>query len=155
RLTRGFLAPVFATRYCGQGLINHFLLAAATNPSPYFAPVADRDTKSGRTEKHLTAGDTADQAPSRREGNCPQNGVRTVRRRDQQSKGFGGITMRIRRQFTVEGNDAYDGIAFVRASSEIRNPDGSVVFRQTDIEVPEEWSQVACDVLAQKYFRKA
>ncbi len=63
--------------------------------------------------------------------------------------------MRIRRQFTVEGRDAYEGVAFRNASSEIKNPDGSVVFRQTDIEVPEEWSQVACDVLAQKYFRKA
>ena len=40
-------------------------------------------------------------------------------------------------------------------SSEIRNPDGSIVFRQDGIEVPEAWSQVATDVLAQKYFRKA
>ncbi len=63
--------------------------------------------------------------------------------------------MRIRRQFTVEGHSPYEGISFRQATSEIRNPDGSVVFRQTDIEVPEEWSQVACDVLAQKYFRKA
>jgi ribonucleoside-diphosphate reductase alpha chain len=63
--------------------------------------------------------------------------------------------MRIRRQFTVEGRSPYDGIAFRNASSEIRNPDGSVVFRQSDIDVPEDWSQVACDVLAQKYFRKA
>jgi ribonucleoside-diphosphate reductase alpha chain len=63
--------------------------------------------------------------------------------------------MRIRRQFTVEGRDPYEGIAFRSASSEIRNPDGSIVFRQTDIDVPEAWSQVACDVLAQKYFRKA
>ena len=39
--------------------------------------------------------------------------------------------------------------------SEIRNPDGSVVFRLEDIEVPSSWSQVACDILAQKYFRKA
>src|SRR5271156_3382586 len=63
--------------------------------------------------------------------------------------------MRIRRQFTVEGHSPYEGIAFRTVSSEIKNPDGSVVFKQTDIEVPEEWSQVACDVLAQKYFRKA
>jgi ribonucleoside-diphosphate reductase alpha chain len=69
-------------------------------------------------------------------------------------RSFGGA-MRIRRQFTVEGRSPYDGIAFRSGSSEIKNPDGSVVFRQTDIEVPEEWSQVACDVLAQKYFRKA
>ncbi|HVT24074.1 MAG TPA: vitamin B12-dependent ribonucleotide reductase [Rhizomicrobium sp.] len=63
--------------------------------------------------------------------------------------------MRIRRHFTVENNSPYQGIAFRNASSEIRNPDGSIVFQQTDIEVPESWSQVACDVLAQKYFRKA
>jgi ribonucleoside-diphosphate reductase alpha chain len=63
--------------------------------------------------------------------------------------------MRIRRQFTVENSSPYQGIAFRNASSEIRNPDGSIVFQQTDIEVPESWSQVACDVLAQKYFRKA
>ena len=63
--------------------------------------------------------------------------------------------MRIRRQFTVEGRSAYEGIAFRSATSEIRNPDGSVVFSQSDIEVTADWSQVACDVLAQKYFRKA
>jgi ribonucleoside-diphosphate reductase alpha chain len=38
---------------------------------------------------------------------------------------------------------------------EIRNPDGSIVFRLDNVEVPEFWSQVASDVLAQKYFRKA
>src|ERR1700742_4476238 len=63
--------------------------------------------------------------------------------------------MRIRRHFTVEGHSPYEGIAFRTASSEIRNPDGSVVFAQDGIEVPESWSQVASDVLAQKYFRKA
>jgi ribonucleoside-diphosphate reductase alpha chain len=63
--------------------------------------------------------------------------------------------MRIERRFTTEGHDAYDGIAFRTTTSEIRNPDGSVVFQARDIEVPADWSQVACDVLAQKYFRKA
>jgi ribonucleoside-diphosphate reductase alpha chain len=63
--------------------------------------------------------------------------------------------MRIRRHFTVEDHSPYEGIAFRTASSEIRNPDGSVVFNQDGIEVPESWSQVASDVLAQKYFRKA
>ncbi|MDJ0970747.1 MAG: adenosylcobalamin-dependent ribonucleoside-diphosphate reductase, partial [Kiloniellales bacterium] len=62
--------------------------------------------------------------------------------------------MRIRRQFTDEGKDVYESIAFRKTSSEIRNPDGSVVFQQSDIEVPTDWSQVACDILAQKYFRK-
>ncbi len=63
--------------------------------------------------------------------------------------------MRIERHFTVEGEDAYSGITFRATSSEIRNPDGSVVFQSGDILVPTHWSQVACDVLAQKYFRKA
>ncbi len=63
--------------------------------------------------------------------------------------------MRIERQFTKAGQDAYHGIEFRKAVSEIRNPDGSVVFRLEDIEVPAHWSQVASDILAQKYFRKA
>ena len=63
--------------------------------------------------------------------------------------------MRIDRVFTVEGQSAYDSISFRTTSSEIRNPDGSVVFKQDGVEVPERWSQVASDVLAQKYFRKA
>ena len=62
--------------------------------------------------------------------------------------------MRIVRRFTTQGQDAYAAIAFTTTNSEIRNPDGSVVFEARDIEVPAQWSQVACDVLAQKYFRK-
>src|SRR5207248_5539504 len=67
----------------------------------------------------------------------------------------GEFTMRIRRHFTIEGSSPYEGIEFRSAASEIRNPDGTVVFRQDNIEVPADWSQVACDVVAQKYFRKA
>ncbi|MEO0912456.1 MAG: hypothetical protein AAFY59_05625, partial [Pseudomonadota bacterium] len=63
--------------------------------------------------------------------------------------------MKIDRKFTNETTGAYGGITFRKTSSEIRNPDGSVVFSLSDIDVPESWSQVAADVLAQKYFRKA
>ena len=63
--------------------------------------------------------------------------------------------MRIARHYTVEGQDPYAAVPFRTASSEIRNPDGSVVFQAEGIEVPAEWSQVAVDILAQKYFRKA
>src|ERR1700680_1919317 len=63
--------------------------------------------------------------------------------------------MRIERRYTKHGRSPYDGIAFRLTTSEIRNPDGSIVFRLENIEVPEHWSQVATDVLAQKYFRKA
>ena len=63
--------------------------------------------------------------------------------------------MRIERRYTETGKSPYAGIEFRTTTSEIRNPDGSVVFQLRDIEVPADWSQVACDVLAQKYFRKA
>ena len=63
--------------------------------------------------------------------------------------------MRFDRRFTTSDATPYDAIAFHLTKSEIRNPDGSVVFRLDDVEVPASWSQVASDVLAQKYFRKA
>src|SRR5580700_6805182 len=63
--------------------------------------------------------------------------------------------MRIERRYTKEGQSPYADIAFRQTTSEIRNPDGSVVFHAENVEVPELWSQVASDVLAQKYFRKA
>jgi ribonucleoside-diphosphate reductase alpha chain len=63
--------------------------------------------------------------------------------------------MHIARRFTTAGRDPYEGIAFRSATSEIRNPDGSVVFAAEGVEVPAAWSQVACDILAQKYLRKA
>ncbi|HMR53117.1 MAG TPA: vitamin B12-dependent ribonucleotide reductase [Amaricoccus sp.] len=63
--------------------------------------------------------------------------------------------MKIERRFTTEETGAYGALAFRTTASEIRNPDGSVVFALEGLEVPESWSQVASDVLAQKYFRKA
>src|SRR5215475_4929917 len=63
--------------------------------------------------------------------------------------------MRIERRYTKAGQSPYADIAFRLTTSEIRNPDGSVVFRADNVEVPAFWSQVASDVLAQKYFRKA
>jgi ribonucleoside-diphosphate reductase alpha chain len=63
--------------------------------------------------------------------------------------------MRIERRFTKEGQSAYAEIEFRKTLSEIKNPDGSVVFRLDNIDVPSQFSQVASDILAQKYFRKA
>lgn len=63
--------------------------------------------------------------------------------------------MKISRQFTKKGLSPYHSIAFRKATSEIKNPDGSIVFKLDDFEVPESWTQVASDVIAQKYFRKA
>ena len=63
--------------------------------------------------------------------------------------------MRIARRFTAEGQSPYAGIEFAQRTSEIRNPDGTTVFRQEGIAAPAEWSSVAVDILAQKYFRKS
>jgi len=63
--------------------------------------------------------------------------------------------MRFERQFTTAGTHPYNDVPFRTASSEIRNPDGTVVFSAENVEVPEQFSQVATDILAQKYFRKA
>lgn len=63
--------------------------------------------------------------------------------------------MHITRCYTHPGQDPFGAFKFVPRTSRIANPDGSVVFEMKDILVPEHWSQVAVDILAQKYFRKA
>ncbi len=63
--------------------------------------------------------------------------------------------MKITRRFTKSGQDPYHGIVFEPRKSEIKNPDGSTVFLMENVMVPKEWTQVATDILAQKYFRKA
>jgi ribonucleoside-diphosphate reductase alpha chain len=63
--------------------------------------------------------------------------------------------MKIVRRFTEAGKSPYESIPFRKATSEIKNPDGSVVFKLDGFMVPEQFSQVAADILAQKYFRKA
>ena len=67
----------------------------------------------------------------------------------------GESAMKIERNFTKSGQDAYTEVAFKSATSEIRNPDGTIVFKLENCQIPEGWSQVASDVIAQKYFRKA
>ncbi|HEX4588595.1 MAG TPA: vitamin B12-dependent ribonucleotide reductase, partial [Gemmataceae bacterium] len=63
--------------------------------------------------------------------------------------------MQIPRRYTVAGQDPFRSIPFASRTSRIVNPDGSVVFELNNLSVPESWSQVAVDVLAQKYFRRA
>ena len=63
--------------------------------------------------------------------------------------------MRIDRKFTRESNDPYEGIKFVERVSKINNADGSLVAEIKNVLVPDSWSQVAVDIIAQKYFRKA
>src|SRR3989338_9366045 len=66
----------------------------------------------------------------------------------------GSKGLKISRYFTAKGQDPFSGIEFELRPSKITNPDGSVVFEKKDMEVPKSWSQVATDVLAQKYCRK-
>src|SRR6266581_8683770 len=63
--------------------------------------------------------------------------------------------MDITRRYTVEVRDPFAAFTFVQRTSRIANPDGSVVFELKDLLAPEAWSQVAVDILAQKYFRRA
>ena len=59
------------------------------------------------------------------------------------------------RHRTVDGVSPYDLFEYDYRTSVIKKPDGSVVFEMKNVEVPKGWSQVATDIMAQKYFRKA
>ena len=63
--------------------------------------------------------------------------------------------MKIARHFTTAGQDPFATVAWTKRSSKISNPDGSIVFKMDDAEVPETWSQLATDIMVSKYFRKA
>ena len=63
--------------------------------------------------------------------------------------------LRFSRQFTKEGVSPYDMFEYDYRTSVIKNPSGEVVFQMDNVEVPKQWSQIATDILAQKYFRKA
>lgn len=63
--------------------------------------------------------------------------------------------MKLTRYFTKPNTSPYDAMEWTEKTSEIRNPDGTIVFQANNVEVPEHFSQVATDILAQKYFRKA
>jgi ribonucleoside-diphosphate reductase alpha chain len=59
------------------------------------------------------------------------------------------------RRFTKDGVNVFDLFEYDYRTSVIKNPTGEVVFEMNNVEVPKQWSQIATDILAQKYFRKA
>jgi len=63
--------------------------------------------------------------------------------------------LKFQRRFTKEGTSPYSQFEYDYRTSIIRNPSGEVVFEMNNVEVPKQWSQIATDILAQKYFRKA
>ena len=68
-------------------------------------------------------------------------------------KQSGGL--KYHRLFTRDGADVFDQFEYDYRSSVIRNPNGEIVFEMKNVEVPKQWSQIATDIIAQKYFRKA
>src|SRR5690349_1672407 len=62
--------------------------------------------------------------------------------------------LKFKRHFTKESVSPYEQFTYELRDSVIRNPEGDVVFEMKNVEVPESWSQVATDILAQKYFRR-
>jgi ribonucleoside-diphosphate reductase alpha chain len=60
-----------------------------------------------------------------------------------------------KRHFTKEGVSPFDMFEYDYRTSVIKNTTGEVVFQMDNVEVPKQWSQIATDILAQKYFRKA
>ncbi|GAA4730667.1 vitamin B12-dependent ribonucleotide reductase [Flavisolibacter ginsenosidimutans] len=64
-----------------------------------------------------------------------------------------GLTFQ--RKYTRDDVNVYDQFEYDYRTSVIRNPSGEVVFEMNNVEVPKQWSQIATDILAQKYFRKA
>ncbi len=70
-----------------------------------------------------------------------------------QASANGGL--QFRRRYTSDKVSAFDMFEYDYRTSVIRNPSGEVVFEMTNVEVPKQWSQIATDILAQKYFRKA
>ena len=63
--------------------------------------------------------------------------------------------LRFPRRFTSEDVNVFDQFEYDYRTSVIRNPSGEIVFEMNNVEVPKQWSQIATDILAQKYFRKA
>ncbi|MFH1391179.1 MAG: adenosylcobalamin-dependent ribonucleoside-diphosphate reductase [Candidatus Diapherotrites archaeon] len=66
-----------------------------------------------------------------------------------------GKGLTIDRVFTKKGEDPLEQVEYSIRSSVIKNPDGSTVFEMKDLEIPKKWTQIATDIIAQKYFRKA
>jgi ribonucleoside-diphosphate reductase alpha chain len=63
--------------------------------------------------------------------------------------------LRFSRHFTIEGITPFEMFEYDYRTSVIKNTTGEVVFQMDNVEVPKQWSQIATDILAQKYFRKA
>jgi ribonucleoside-diphosphate reductase alpha chain len=83
-----------------------------------------------------------------------KNGAKTVERRSGPRSGLPGLVFERRFTASLGGKDPLESVRYERRRSVISNPDGSVVFKMDDAEVPDSWSQLATDIVVSKYFRK-
>ena len=61
--------------------------------------------------------------------------------------------LQIERRFTKPGVHPFDEVEWELRTAAITNEKGEVVFEQTDVEIPKNWSQMATNVVVSKYFR--
>ena len=66
-----------------------------------------------------------------------------------------GAGLEVSRRFTQAGRDPLAEVVVERRRASIAQPGGALVFAMDDVEVPASWSQLATDILASKYLRKA
>ena len=109
------------------------------------------------TAAHAQSAECAVFTPDRQKATAPDEAIARLKAGNERFTAGKSINCNLMAQVkeTADNQSPYAAIEFRLTTSEIRNPDGSVVFRAEDVEVPASWSQVASDVLAQKYFRKA
>ena len=62
--------------------------------------------------------------------------------------------MKVARTFSTAGTNPLDAVTYNRRTTAMTEPDGTVIFRLEDFEVPDAWSQLASDIVSSKYFRK-
>lgn len=77
-----------------------------------------------------------------------------IQRPEDAKKNISNKGIHIQRRFTTEGMDAFNMVDYDLRESRITEPSGKIVFEMTNVEVPKSWSQLATDIIAQKYFRK-
>ncbi|MCD4700052.1 MAG: vitamin B12-dependent ribonucleotide reductase, partial [Phycisphaerae bacterium] len=58
----------------------------------------------------------------------------------------------IERHFCPEGVDPFEQVTWKTQPATIKDENDEVIFRQDDVEVPEQWSQLATNVVVSKYF---
>src|SRR3989344_2294108 len=65
------------------------------------------------------------------------------------------LGLKVSRRFTKPGENVFDTVQWDKRTTTISDEKGNVISQITDVEVPTTWTQLATDILAYKYLRKA